>query len=160
MYIHTTMEHGINSDDMSNRIGRLEPGALPIIWPQIAAVIEAHGQEWLKIVTLESIYQHAANGDMVLWGGLDKDHNLECVAACMWEDHTRQRFFHVVWVGGKNLSRYAAAGLEKIEKWCLLFEGSEVVITARPGLERLLVKYGYQRKYVRLSKNVRRTRGN
>jgi len=134
-------------------IGLVSVGCVPVIWGDVQELIEEKGQEWLKIVDLKEIYQRCLEDQLDLWIGNEKT-ELKLVMFCGWERHAKRSYYHVIWIGGRDIKGCLKEGIQKIEHYACLSGGNEVRLGGRGGWERLLKPYGYSSRSVELRKDV------
>ncbi len=134
-------------------VGLVHPQMLPVVWGDVCEIVQAKGQDWLKVVDLEDIACALAAGKLELWIGT-RSEELELVAFCSWERHAKQSYFHIMWIGGRKLEDYLKPGLEKLEQAACIRGATEVVFNeGRPGWSRVLQSRGYTHS-VAMKKNV------
>lgn len=133
--------------------GIVHQNSIPVVWSDVAELIEEHGQDWLQIVDLKEIYQNCLEDKIDLWVATNNT-RLEMVMFCCWERHAKRSYYHVMWLGGKDLKNYLREGLEKIEHYACLCGANEVRLGGREGWEKLLAPYGYGSRSVELRKDV------
>lgn len=135
-------------------IGRVsDPNLLLAIWPDVEAILEERGKEWLKIVTPREVWMGVVQLKWDMWIGT-YDRELEMVGICAWEPHELQKYYHIIWLGGKNLAKYMEPALRLVEQYASLQGATEVVATGRFGWMRLLKDEGYLASTVQVRKNV------
>jgi len=135
-------------------IGKVsEPDVLKAVWPDVSKIIKEHGKEWLDVVDEKEIWDAIVAKTWELWLGMD-DQKLEMVGLCGWECHAKVNYYHIIWLGGKNLAKYLEQALALAEQYAHLSGGTEVVASGRYGWMRLLKDQGYLATTVQVRKNV------
>lgn len=123
-------------------MGMVPKEAVPTVWPQVEAIMQEKAQKWLEVVSPAEVFGWLINGDADLWLGA---HNgvIDGFVICMWEVHARRKRYKVLYIAGYELEKYLAHGLEKLEQYCAILGGEEVIFRGRKGWVRWLRRFGY-----------------
>lgn len=150
MLTSTTQESGTSSVD----VGMVPPLHVPMLWAQIEPILKEKGEDWLTTVSEEEVLGFLYTGQLDIWCGMDNG-ELDGFVICHWEKHARANYYHIDCIAGKNLDKYFALGMQKIERYACIMGAAEVVMEGRKAWTRLLGPRGYVPRTVRLRKNVR-----
>jgi hypothetical protein len=148
-----------NPTDDPGRIGLLPPDATRALAAEFRAFFALYPAWLTQVDTPEHIIERCVIGLYEPWMALDEDGTPEILGICGWERHKNMSFYHILYIGGKNLREHLVEGMKELEKYVYMNGGSEIIFTGRPGWSRLLAPYGYGPKEIRLSKNVTRALG-
>lgn len=136
-------------------VGKVKPDDLTVAWFSIQPIIEEHGAKWLEEVNMREIFANAIAQRLDIWMGTD-DNVPDMVGVCCWEQHAHKSYYHILWLGGRNLEKYIDLGLSKVEQYASLIGADQVRIGGREGWERVLGPRGYNPVVaVELQKNVK-----
>src|SRR5689334_19422270 len=111
-------------------------------WDDVAGIVEKHGGRWLEIVDMKEIFAMVVTGQIDLWLGTD-ELKPEMVAFCCWEFHAKQKFYHILWSGGSQMSKYLREALSVFEQYACMAGADKVKIGGRVGWMKLLPQFGY-----------------
>lgn len=146
----TMVELGLNS--VNN--GIVDRAMLPTVWQQISHIMYEKGTGLVEYTEPHEIYNELLHEKMLLWLGVGKD-GIELVVLLQIMDWPKKRELLICWVGGSHLIKHLKAGiLSKIEEYACMINATRVVAVVRPGLLRVLKKYGYGSTRVEISKPV------
>ena len=133
-------------------VGLVHSSTIPYIWEDVQEVILTKGQAWLETVDLQEVLQLLLRQELDLWIGTDET-DLAFVAICGWENHSKRRFYHVMWVGGRGLLSCLKDATSKMEQFACSCGATEVVFGGRDGWEKVMRKMGYTAS-LQMRKNV------
>lgn len=131
---------------MKISVGKIDPDVLPYVWDDVVALIVERGPEWLRTVALSDIFQMVQGGHMDLWGATEDD-QLVGVLFASWTRHRHEADYHVNWIAGTGMKKWWRPGLQKIEQYVALHNGTALLIGGRVGWNRLLEPMGYMPFY-------------
>ena len=135
-------------------IGKVsDPDVLKAVWPDVLKIIQEKGKEWLEVVDENEVWNSIIAKTWELWLGMDGP-ELEMVGLCGWEFHAKVNYYHIIWLGGRNLHKYLEKALALTEQYTHLSGGTEVVASGRYAWMRLLKDQGYLATTVQVRKNV------
>lgn len=139
---------------MENQIsvGVIPTKVIPFVWTDVKQLITQHSGGLDAMMSLGAVERNLLENNLDLWLGTDGN-ELEMGMLCGWEKHEFVAHYHLIWVGGENLSKYLKLGLEKLEQYACLCGAKELVMAGRDGWERKLKPFGFVPKQ-RLVKNV------
>src|SRR5262245_35448225 len=123
-------------------VGLVDIPCIDNVWTEVSLLIEEHGQDWLQVVSLESIYKNLKMDALDLWVGYDK-FDIHLAMICGWEPHAKAKFYHVLWMGGKDIRPALKEGMHKVEKYACFQGAKEIRFQGREGWEKLLTPLGY-----------------
>lgn len=123
---------------------------LPLVWEQVAPLLEKVFAHSNGEHTLETIYPLLANRDAQLWIGCDK----EIVHAGLTQVitfKTGKQIVEIFFLGGERMDEWLPH-IDIIEKWAKQIGCSEVRISGRKGWEKVMKEY--KPIYTTLSKRI------
>lgn len=140
------------------KVGKIDPELLPYVWDDVTALVVEKGPEWLRTVALSDIFQMISAERMDLWGATEEDHLIGVLFAS-WSRHRFESDYHVNWIAGSGMRKWLQPGLEKLEQYVAMHEGTALKIEGRPGWHRVLEPMGYMpiysaKKFIYPSKGV------
>jgi hypothetical protein len=146
------------STEAPGRIAKLTPEAVKALEADIVSFFTQYPALLTHLNSPEMLLNYLRNGIWHGWTALDSGGAMEIFGICAWEVHERDAYYHVLYIGGKNLKEHLTAGLKELEKFVHLNSGSSIIFHGRPGWSRLLAPYGYT-SMTYLQKNVRKAMG-
>lgn len=124
------------------------------LWPQIQQLLVKHGEEFFEVYSLEEVFRELCNGTMDCWAA-GEEGVFDGVVLCQWEIHANASFYHILFCCGSNLYTYMDYGLRKLEQFACLKGARDLVLSGRPGWQRVLRSKGYKIAPTRMKKSVR-----
>lgn len=146
-------------DSTTVGIGRILPEAIPIIWRDLEAFLALHPAWLTEVDGIEGVLNFCARGVYEAWVALSRRGDVEVLGICQWDRHKYESYYHILYLGGKNLRAYLKAGLGEAERYAYANGAAEIIFTGRWGWKRLLRRFGYGQPVVQLRKNVRKVLG-
>ena len=128
------------------KVGKVKQELLPAIWDDAVALLVECESTWLRTVAVSDVATMLDAGHMDLWGATEKD-ELVGVMFASWTRHRYEAEYHVNWIAGRKMKEWLKPGLQKVEHYVMLHNGTAVVIGGRVGWQRLLEKEGYAPVY-------------
>ena len=151
----TMVEVGTSLDE----IWLVEKGHVKYMWPTLSELITEHPAQLPFFYTPESVFEFLESGTWDLWVGFDKERQVELAALMCFEVYPMKTVYKFTWIGGRNWKRFMPGSIEKIEKYALAREATEVLIEGRAGWNRLMAPHGYKPISLVLSKSLVRKWG-
>lgn len=145
-----TMEaHGSNSVNM----GRLDRSMLTQVWDRVAYIMREHPQGLLEYMEPHDIYPEILHDRMHMWVGV-RDSVIELVMITQIVEWPKLKELHVMWLGGSHLHDYFPLFKDSIEQYACMLGVSRIVATCRPGLVRMMKRYGYVQVRAEIAKSM------
>lgn len=150
----TMVEPGSNWVDPSLcEVGLVPKELVPVVWPLVEPILQVKGKKWLETVSEAEVFGWLVEGKADLWMAA-QNQIVDGFVIGSWEVHDRKKRYCVVFIAGEGLEKYIRQGLEKLEQFCSILGGSELVLEGRKGWVRWLKKYGYHQDTVKLRKTT------
>ena len=131
---------------MKIEVGKVDPGVIPVVWPDVKEIVENFGARWLTTVDLSDVGQMVCRRQMDLWVATI-DTELIGVLFASWESHRFESDYHINWLAGKWMDLWFDQGLEKLESYATMMGGTALVAGGRIGWARLLEPRGFMPVY-------------
>ena len=138
-------------DLLAPDFGLVPTELVPQVWPEVEAILQEKGKRWLETVSEAEVFGWLTSGQCDLWLGCQGGKIDGFVIGC-WEEHARAKRYCILYIAGAGLEKYIGKGLAKLEQYCCMFGGSEVVLEGRRGWARWLRRFGYSQTSVKLRK--------
>lgn len=135
-------------------IMRVDVERLDQAWPHAKKLLEKAPELYEDCYTLEDIYDVVAAGYFGLWLINDEKEFL-CVGITEVIRYPRKIIGRIIWCIGKRLNEYTLL-LQEVEKQMLERGANELEIIGRDGWVRKLAPLGYKKRYVVLTKELRK----
>lgn len=149
------VEAGSNWADVSQPdFGLLPREMVPGVWPLVLPILQTKGQKYLEVVSVEEVFGWLVDGRADLWLAM-QNQEVDGFLIGHWEIFTHSRRYVVLYIAGTGLEKYFKQGLTKLEQYCSIMGGKELVLEGRKGWVRKLKRYGYYQDTVKLRKGTR-----
>jgi len=145
-----TTHPGINLDRHLAYVGTDD---LLLVWPYVTELIDKALNQGSGEYRQEDIYLAVLEQEMQLWIGL-KGNEVEMLAVTQIVKYPSNRVtMSIVFLAGENLSVWLGE-LDTLEEWARSQGAQGVEFHCRPGFQRILDGYGYEKERVVLQKNL------
>ena len=105
---------------------------------------------------LKHIVQDLKEGNKQLWIHMDEEHDDQYTSCVVTQvtDHPLKRTCEILYLGGKNSLSFIDE-IHTIEDWARFNNCDDIQCIGRPGWERVLKRFGYERRYTVAGKQLR-----
>ena len=151
----TMVETGLSSVDLGRpSFGMIPASLVPTVWPVVEEILQTKAKPWLETVSEAEVFGWLIEGRCDLWLGV-QDQVVDGFVVANWEVNDRRRRYVVVYIAGAGLDKYIVDGLAKLEQYCSILGGTELVLEGRKGWVRKLRRYGYGQYAVKMRKSTK-----
>lgn len=133
-------------------IGIVPPNeTLVAVWADVDELFKRFGEEWLEVneLTPEDLFVKFLTQKWELWLGTD---GVDLDALMVTARNGPE--LEVLFLGGEKLDKYLLDGLCTLERFAVSCEAREISLGGRPGWEKVLEKFKYERHGDRLRKDL------
>ena len=123
-------------------------------WNCLHEFLQQESKTWKRYWTLDGIYSRLQTGHWQLWLAVDKDGPFMAMITEVSIYETGEKDLIVHWLGGlglRNLDQYFFIA----EEWARQYGCDEIITFCRPGVKRLMEKYGFRDRRYTITKAIR-----